>query len=644
MNKEALSKRMSKLGIDDKPDVTESLDTINMELLNIKDKKDRKDTKIVPKKELVKFTHGVYGTITSGGYKGYEVEIREYIPEKILVKLKDGSKVYLASTNIKVNNKKTGSITIKKGKMKGQNGVIIRKIKSSVKVLVNSKPEIIDVDNIFYHDISLEGNIICNVLKIERDGNSYKFYVKTLKNDKMIISQKDIKLYLLGFRINRGLDMENIEEKVEDEISFSVDEDIEESDVDSDTESSIDYGDEPEADYTASYKDTERVGKIMEELKGKKKEDYNLIKTILELNNENESSINIYEMLDDISNILKYISNKIDEKGVNFNIYKSIIDKKMIIILLTAYEMISSEGVNFRGLDTYINVLYEHDFFQKSKINDSILLQNDIFKCKLIGGNSEIDNIKTLIRCLDKIIQKRLKKDINLEVGEEVIETSEFIPIVPKLKMYKKFKTVEELLENNEMILFSDLISGKEILLGSKVEKCVNVYKDNLKDYIENQQMTGLQKMLYNFVYDNFTNIDKLNELKSQVISILSNKFDDFMKTYEDCDTNKEYFNVEMCRENVIISYISDYTNDKKGKSKMDDFKTLLKYKEFIRLSKEFIVFLKSCYLESKIYKGEKEKIIKEKLESIKRKRDLEYEYDERTKEWIKKKKENLIF
>jgi hypothetical protein len=156
--------------------------------------------------------------------------------------------------------------------------------------------------------------------------------------------------------------------------------------------------------------------------------------------------------------------------------------------------------------------------------------------------------------------------------------------------------------------------------------------------------MTGLQKMLYNFVYDNFTNIDKLNELKSQVISILSNKFDDFMKTYEDCDTNKEYFNVEMCRENVIISYISDYTNDKKGKSKMDDFKTLLKYKEFIRLSKEFIVFLKSCYLESKIYKGEKEKIIKEKLESIKRKRDLEYEYDERTKEWIKKKKENLIF
>ena len=640
MNKEALSKRMSKLGIDDKPDVTESLDTINMELLNIKDKKDRKDTKIVPKKELVKFTHGVYGTITSGGYKGYEVEIREYIPEKILVKLKDGSKVYLASTNIKVNNKKTGSITIKKGKMKGQNGVIIKKIKSSVKVLVNSKPEIIDVDNIFYHDISLEGNIICNVVKIERDGNSYKFYVKTLKNDKMIISQKDIKLYLLGFRINRGLDMENIEEKVEDEISFSVDEDIEESDVDSDTESSVDYGDEPEADYTASYKDTERVGKIMEELKGKKKEDYNLIKTILELNNENESSINIYEMLDDISNILKYISNKIDEKGVNFNIYKSIIDKKMIIILLTAYEMISSEGVNFRGLDTYINVLYDYDFFQKSKINDSILLQNDIFKCKLIGGNSEIDNIKTLIRCLDKIIQKRLKKDINLEVGEEVIETSEFIPIVPKLKMYKKFKTVEELLENNEMILFSDLISGKEILLGSKVEKCVNVYKDNLKDYIENQQMTGLQKMLYNFVYDNFTNIDKLNELKSQVISILSNKFDDFMKTYEDCDTNKEYFNVEMCRENVIISYISDYTNDKKGKSKMDDFKTLLKYKEFIRLSKEFIVFLKSCYLESKIYKGEKEKIIKERLESIKRKRDLEYEYDERTKEWIKKKKD----
>ena len=213
--------------------------------------------------------------------------------------------------------------------------------------------------------------------------------------------------------------------------------------------------------------------------------------------------------------------------------------------------------------------------------------------------------------------------------------------------MYKKFKTVEELLEKDELFSFVDLISGKgdqKIILGSKVEKCINVYKDNLKDYIENQSMSTLQKTLYNFIYDNFTNIDKLDELKTQVINILSNKFDDFMKTYRDCDTNKEYFNPEVCRENVIISYIADYFNkDKKGKGKMEDVKTLLQYKEFIRLSKDFIVFLKSCYLESKIYKGEKKEQIKEKLESVKRKRDLEYEYDEKTKEWVKKKKENLI-
>lgn len=645
MNKEALSKRMSKLGIEDKKDkdTTVSLDTINMELLNIKDKKDTKDTKIVPKNELVKFTHGVYGTITSGGYKGYEAEIREYIPEKLFVKLKDGSKVYLSTANVKVNNKKTGSITIKKGKMKGKSGVILKKIKSSVKVLVNAKPEIIDTDNIFYHDISLEGDIICNVLKIERDGNSYKFYVKTLKNKRMVISQQDIKYYLSGFRINRGLEMEKIDEEEE---TFSEDMTMEEtpSETDSDTESSIDYGEEEEADYNVSYKDTERVSKITQELKGKKKEDYNLVKNILELNNENESSINIYEILDDISNILKYMSDKLEEKAIDFNIYKSLIDRKLIIAILAAYEMISSENVNFRGLDTYIDVLYEGDFFKNFK-ESIFLLETDIFDCKLIKGNSEINNLKIVIRCLDKIIQKRLKKDINLEKGEEVIESSEFIPVVPKSKLYKKFKTVEELLEKNELFSFADLISGKgdqKIILGSKVEKCINVYKDNLKDYIENQSMSGLQKMLYNFVYDNFTNIDKLDELTSQVIKILSNKFDDFTKTYRDCDTNKEYFNPEVCRENVIISYIADYINkDKKGKGKMEDVKTLLKYKEFIRLSKDFIVFLKSCYLESKIYKGEKREQIKEKLESIKRKRDLEYEYDEKTKEWIKKKKDN---
>ena len=582
MNNEALSKRMSKLDIEE-------------------DKTDA--TKGIPKNRQVKFTHGVYGTITSGGYKGYKVEIREYIPKN-----------------------------------------------SSIKVLVNAKPEIIATDDIFYHDISLEGDTICNVLKIERDGNSYKFYVKTLKNDRMIVLQKDIKSYLLGFRINNGKNDVKIE-KIE-EIPFS--EEIAMGDPDtSDTESSIDYGEEPEqleeqpeqeSMLQASYKDIERTGKMFKELKGKKKEDYNLVKNILELNNENESNINIYEVLDDISSILEYIDGKLKGKQINFNIYKSIIDRRLITALLTAYEMISSEDVNFRGLDRYVESLYENDFFKN--ISDSFLSKHDIFDCKLKKENSEIDNIKSAMRCLDKIIQKQLKKDINLEIGEEVMEEASVL-FHPKStsKLYKKFKTVEELLEKNELFSFTDLISGKgdqKILSGSKVEKCLNVYKDNLKDYIENQDMSKLQKMLYNFIYENFTNIDKLDELKGQVINILSNKFDDFIKTYEDCEKNKEYFNPEVCRENVIISYIADYTsNDKKGKGKMDDFKTLLKYKEFIRLSKDFIVFLKSCYSESKIYKDEKAKEIKEKLESIKRKRDLEYEYDERTKEWVKKR--NLV-
>jgi hypothetical protein len=223
MNNEALSKRMSKLDIEE-------------------DKTDA--TKGIPKGGLVKFTHGVYGTITSGGYKGYDVEIREYIPEKMLVKFEDGSKVYMGSANVKVN-KNTGDVIIKKGNMKNKKGTIIKTIKSSVKVIVNAKPEIIDTDNIFYHDISLEGDIICNVLKIERDGNSYKFYVKTLKNDRMIVSKNDIKSYLLGFRINNGTNVGEIEE-----IPFSEEIAMGDPDTDtysdtSDTESSIDYG-EPE--------------------------------------------------------------------------------------------------------------------------------------------------------------------------------------------------------------------------------------------------------------------------------------------------------------------------------------------------------------------------------------------------------------
>lgn len=646
MNKEALTKRMSKMNVKDSG---EELDSINLELMNIKDTKKKGDIKLFPKKELIKFTHGIYGTITAGGYKGYEVEVKEFIPEKLIIKLENGKKITISRNMVKIS--KFMKATIKKGKLKGKSGSIIEIILPKVRVLVNNKPEIIYAEDLFYHDILLQDDTIANVIKIERDGNIYKYYIKTLKKGNRNILQKDIKLYLLGFRVNTGEKEEEKEEVVEQEF---VDDTI--SDIISETESSLDYGEEDEEDedlreegevYKAAYTDIERVGRMTEKLIGKRKESYNLVKKILELNNENESSINIYKVLDELSEILKYISNKLMSLNINFDIYKSNIDRKMILCILTAYEMISSEDVNFTGVNIYIKTLYDNDFFKLLKLKDSVLVNTDIFECK-IGDDKDalldISNIRIIMACYHNIIKRLLNKDIDLEKIEDHISDIDLELIVPKIKEYKKFKTIDELLENNIQISYKDLISGKydgKILLGAKFDKCLNIYKDNLKQYIQNKTLSKLQKYLYEFIYDNLMNIEEIRKLEAEVIGIISSKFSDFNDMYNKCKDNEDYFDVDICKENVIISYIANYTSDNVGdKGSMEDLKMLLKYKEFIRLSKEFMIFLKNCYSESKLYQSEKISEIRGKLESIKRKRDLEYYYDEKKNEWIKKQKE----
>jgi transcription antitermination factor NusG len=654
MNQEALSKKMREMNIREASDKKTEIDSINLELMNLKDNKKNGEMKILPKKELIKFNHGIYGTITSGGYKGYEAEIKEFFPEKIIIRLKDGSKIY--SSRKMLNISREMNATIKKGKLKGKSGKILEIVPSKVRVLINSKPEIVYTEDVFYHDILLENDIIAQVIKIEKDGNLYKYYIKTLKKGKQTIPQKDIKLYLMGFRVKTGKDEEIDSDELlySDQLLYEQDKEQEkEQDEDMESETDvIDYGDneieEDEGDmegdeYKLAYSDIERISKMTPKLTGKVKESYNIVKKILELNNENELSINIYNVLDNMDNILKHIYNKLVEKDINFDIYKSVIDRRLILCVLTAYEMISSEDVRFVGLSKYLTGLYDGDFFKMSKLKDSVLINTDLFKCEIKSDEMNIDNIYLMVGCFDNMIKKILNKDIDLEKIEEQISDIDLQLIVPKMKDYKKFRTIDELLENNIPISYKDLISNKQdgkILVGLKFDRCLNVYKFNLREYIDNEELSKLQKYLYEFIHDNFTNIEELNKLENDVIKIISGKFDDFKTMYDNCDNNKDYFNVDMCKENVIISYISNYTSDIKGKGNMDDLKTLLKYKEFIRLSKEFMVFLKECYSESKIYQSEKISEIRGKLESIKRKRDLEYLYDEKTKEWVKKKKD----
>lgn len=693
MNKEALSKKMSELKIEDEkspqksvysPEEIEEMmkehmehmqelkikddtenDTVQKQLKNIKAKSNKDKEKTLFKKVLVGFTHGIYATILAGGYKGYEAEIKEYIPEKLILKLKDNKKIYINKNLVKQDKKNKFRYIIQKGKMKGQSGMLVDKIPSKSQVLVNNIPHVVNTIDLFYHDITIKGDITCSVSKIERDGNTYKLFVNTIDGKEKVISLQDIKLYLLGFRIkDQGSEVkEDDQDQDQQEYTFESDERIDTDDIYDDDSESVGevqgYGDgegdedniedNDNGEMKMSYKDIERLGKIVQKIQGKKKDDYNYVKKILTLNNENESSVNTYKILDEADDVFKYISKKIESKGVNFNVYKSVIDRKMILSVLTAYEMIVSDDANFRGLEKYINVLYKGNYFKLSDIStSSMLVKTDIFPCEFADVKTkvlvfnEMDKIKSAVLCFNNIIKRVLNKDIDLESIEEVIDDINAVPIVSQIKETKGFKTIDELLSTNAMISFKDLVLGNgedKILLGTKFENCLKIYRLHLMEYITDPELSKIQRSLYKFVHDNLdaNNINKVIELQNEVVNIISSQFNDFNQLYNECEMDvKDYFSVNVCKDNIILSYIENYSQQRNN---MENLKTLLKYKEFIRLSKEFISFLKECYVETGEYKSQKVRNIMERLETIKRKRDLEYEYNENKNEWVKKQK-----
>lgn len=581
----------------------------------------------------VNFKHSIYGIITRGGYKGKEVEIREYYPAKYEVMvdkrgyitinkdMKTGDKVmgcevisemeknkYLVSCkkpvlfakkNIKIRGNK---VNIIKGEMKGEIGELIKEHKA--KLLVSLEAEgtrvmkFMDTNDIFYTDILLKNGKYFQVSRIEMDKEKkYKIYGNEISGKSKVITMSDIKKMMSGMDIS---DKKVVEETIGDEIEY-VSENISEgtsedaSEETSETDELEMYQEEPE-DFKTSFRDIERTEIITQQLNIIQRGYYDMIKMILDINGESIENINAYDIIDNIDIVVDKLNKIIKNENINFDISGSKIDMKILVSLLVAYEMVKSELI-FEGYQTYIKNLFDKNFFYNTldELMVSFLLRKDntVFKCDnktlrdFYKSKRYYNIVENIILCFNDVLRKIL--DVPIDITKIKFSVVELEKVERIEKDKRRIITLEDIIKDQIVI------DANRVLWSPEGEKIVNDFKDllikssktvegEIKMEVDERRIAVLddKRGLYKYVYDNLDVAPMvLYKIGQNLIKVLSERFTGFEMEYKECGGKV------MCGDKVIRKYLEMFF-DKKGKVKGVSDEEYLNMKRYYELSRIF--------------------------------------------------------
>jgi hypothetical protein len=608
----------------------------------------------------VSFKHSIYGVIKSGGYKGKEVEIREYYPPKYEVmvdkrgyisvgkNMKVGDKImdceiiseveksgdiykYLVSCkktvlfskkNIKINGDK---VTIIRGEMKGEIGKLVNEHKG--KLLVNFDAEgarimrFMEIDDIFYTDILLKSGKYFQVNRIELDREKkYKIYGEELGGKSKVISMSDIKKMMPGMDIIG--DKKVVEDKIGEEVEYISEDISEDTNEEGSEEGSEDEIYDTIEETRPSYKDIERTEIITQQLNFIQRGYYDMIKMILDINGESIDNINAYEIIDNIDVVVNKLNKMIKNTNINFDISGSKIDMKILVSLLVAYEIQKGELI-FEGYQNYIKNLFDRNFFYTTldELMVSFLLRKDntIFKCdnkvlrEFYKSKRYYNIIENIVLCFNDVLRTILDIPMDLKTMKSSVVDIERVERIEKDK--KRLITIEDILRDQIVI------DAKRILWSPEGEKVVNDFKDLLMK--SSKTVDGEMKMevdvkrisiledkrgLYKYVYDNLDVAPMvLHKIGGKLMNVLSDRFTGFEMEYKEC------MGKIMCVDKIIRKYLEIFF-DKKGKVKVVTDEEYLDMKRYYELSRIFDRLINRINEKIRKPKEElKEKKIKEK-------------------------------
>lgn len=536
----------------------------------------------------VNFDHSMDAMIVSGVNKGRQVEVKYVLPANYEVEIGvnydiDSSKrlekgeiinhcVVLAEIGVNkylthckkmlflqdrdIKHIKDGIVMIRHGDYKGVMGRIIKYNESKIGALLNFAPIIINRNELFFNDILLQNGKYFQVNRVELDDQGlYRMYGFEFgyPSEKMI-SSNDILEMSRGFKINSNkkeevrdmkeettfdfggeLSEEETEEMGEDETEEMGEEETEEMGEDEESE---EMGEDETEEMRSTFKDRMRVYEE-KSLTKKKAVYYDIVKKILEIKNIGIDDIgNIYNLVDEIENVLEKITNKLKIYNINFDMGTSLIDLRMIIACMVAYRIVV-KGINLGGFKMYISELYENKFFVGNIMNSVLLNAPEVFNCSnLKKTRVELQKIEMLMICFDKEIQSLLNYQIRFDEIRP-IDLGDLIALKRKPNVFskRKFSTMEDIRKGEIPVGAKKMVwSGKQML---KIK--------HIKEKLKNK--SGIDK----YIYENIVNSPLLlKTARDDVVQYLFNKYkEDFMSNYDKCSEEK-------CQDRVIKQYLKE--------------------------------------------------------------------------------------
>jgi hypothetical protein len=523
----------------------------------------------------INFKHSNYGIIKEGVYKGLEIEIRDYIPQKLEVKMDNR---LVLSTRDALRGKKYDIINIVPARVNG--------------ILNDFRNVTLNAENIFYRDVLLKrkdssvSNHYASVKKITQKGLNNDYYIRgEIFDNKRYVDiefrSSDILEMMNNFKINEKeidkMEVDEIEYVYEKEPSSDIDSD---SDSDSDSMSvsdsmsdgmsvsdSMSYDESVDGldndDIMTSYKErafseslqSSSVGKsdhailkyiehillsirykgiIKSTLFSKKENRLEEITNMRMTGNVMFIMDKIKKVTDNINNILKTVKKSITINSIDH----------MFIISGVVFMNLLKEERNKTNYTSYIEYLIKSSYFKNinANIKTSILLKHsDLFGCEIMKKKLDINKIViNLQSCIIKIIET----------------ISDSAPLSIKLAS----PTSQQIPQDNIEFIKLKTSERVQVPIPDTVRQGLSI-KDQLI-YKRASVEDNSKLKLYDYLIENIDNVDdEITRLRPKVLSILRSISNDFVKEYELCNDN-------ICNENIISKNIN-MTFDKIRKGEM---------------------------------------------------------------------------
>lgn len=393
---------------------------------------------------------------------------------------------------------------------------------------------IFDTD-VFYQDIILGNGEYAQIKRIDPINNQLlrivtrggQEQVLHIHNDKYTLNQ-GVKLIFDTTEQDQDQPQEQevvqsqvFSNEMEPEVQEVTDEVPEEGDDDYGYEapeelSPIEQVDEKEAKTT--FKDLERTQLEMRQLTNEEKNIKKEIQTVLNKLGANDSEINVYDLIDKISNLLKNLS-KVNVNNINLLVtanFKYIVTCMVLYELITSHFTISLDNAVESLLTSYFNT----NDFRENSLNQTIFIRNGTWSpyvsqnhlapiLRSINEFLQSNNYREILRAIltnaDLIIQSITKTSFNLNRRRSAIP-QDLIPVGLNIQTGRRYKdealdaAMERLRSSKhttlKMISINDLIEGtlpetEMPVYWSFYQPVLDTYKAELQAEVEQLQRSG---------------------------------------------------------------------------------------------------------------------------------------------------------